>query len=142
IAFEYGFKDPAYFNRFFRSNTGLTPLGFRDQQTHRPEDSFIEDIYELISKHHQQQHQVSFYAEEMNLAAQTLSRKVRERLQTSMGQLIRLQLIKTAKNYLQEGRSVQEISRLLHFEEPNHFSHFFKHYTGTSPTTYSPKKVQ
>ncbi|MEL6536879.1 MAG: helix-turn-helix domain-containing protein, partial [Bacteroidota bacterium] len=52
IAFEYGFKDPAYFNRFFRSKTGLTPLGFRDQQTHRPEDSFIEDIYELFTKHH------------------------------------------------------------------------------------------
>lgn len=30
IAFSLGFADPAYFNRFFRKETGLTPGAFRD----------------------------------------------------------------------------------------------------------------
>ena len=31
IAFETGFEDPAYFNRFFKKWNGSTPLRFRDQ---------------------------------------------------------------------------------------------------------------
>jgi AraC family transcriptional activator of pobA len=31
IAAELGFKDPAYFCRFFRKHTGLSPTGFRRQ---------------------------------------------------------------------------------------------------------------
>ncbi|MCP5145863.1 MAG: helix-turn-helix domain-containing protein [Gammaproteobacteria bacterium] len=32
VALELGFKDPAYFNRFFRKETGMTPLAFRASQ--------------------------------------------------------------------------------------------------------------
>jgi YesN/AraC family two-component response regulator len=30
IAFELYFEDPAYFGRFFKKHTGLTPLHFRE----------------------------------------------------------------------------------------------------------------
>jgi len=33
IAEELGFKDPAYFCRFFRRHTGLSPTAFRRRQT-------------------------------------------------------------------------------------------------------------
>lgn len=142
IAYEYGFNDPAYFNRFFKQNTGHSPGDFRETQNLNPKDHFADQLYELISLHHQQQHQIGFYAEEMNLSIKALSKKTKERLNITLGQLIRLELIKSAKKHLREGVSIRDIARLLHFEEPNHFSTFFKHYTGENPGTYLHKKVQ
>ena len=141
IAYENGFKDPAYFNRFFRSKTGITPATFRENQHFQGQDFFLEDIYALISRHHEKQHKVGFYADEMNLSIQALSQRIRDKLNVSIGQLIRLQIIRTAKKYLEEGRTIKDISRLLHFEEPNHFSSFFKHYSGETPTSFLSKKV-
>lgn len=142
IAFDNGFKDPAYFNRFFRSKTGYTPLDFREKEAFVTHDQFVEDIYELVANMHQEQRKVSYYAQEMHLSVQALSKKVSEKLNISIGKLIRLETIKTAKKLLSEGRNVQEVSRLLHFEEPNHFSAFFKQYTGDSPSAYRLEKVQ
>lgn len=34
IAFELGFSEPAYFTRFFKQQTSLTPSEFREQKTH------------------------------------------------------------------------------------------------------------
>jgi AraC family transcriptional activator of pobA len=36
LAAELGFDDPAYFNRFFKSRTGLTPRAWREQQRAAP----------------------------------------------------------------------------------------------------------
>jgi AraC family transcriptional activator of pobA len=38
IAYSLGFSDPAYFNRFFRKQTGLTPGAFRDRERRRLAD--------------------------------------------------------------------------------------------------------
>ena len=142
IAYEYGFGDPAYFNRFFKQHTGHSPGEFRDDHNYGSNDGFADQLYRLIAQHHQQAHHLRFYAEEMNLSIKALSKKTKEELNISLGQLIRIELIKSAKKYLREGASVKDISRLLHFEEPNHFSAFFRHYTGVSPTTYLSEKVQ
>ena len=63
-------------------------------------------------------------------------------MQITIGQLIRQQIILTAKKHLDTQMSVKEVSHLLSFEDHNNFSSFFKHYTGLTPTAYQNKKVQ
>ncbi len=142
ISYDLGYNDPAYFNRAFKSNIGTTPNEFRESLVADGIDSFILNINELLNEHHEQHRNIGFYAEKMNMSVQTLSKKVQEKMQTTIGQLIRQQIILTAKKHLDEGVPVKDISYLLHFEENNHFSSFFKHYTGQTPTQYQDKKVQ
>ncbi len=33
IAYDLGFNDPAYFSRFFKNQTGMTPNTYRKKQT-------------------------------------------------------------------------------------------------------------
>lgn len=139
IAYDSGFKDPPYFNRFFQKETGQTPLEFRKGMGFQKRDYFTEDILKLIDEHHHDQHSLDFYADKMNVSVKTLSRKVREKLNTTLGHLIRSELIGSAKRMLEQETSIKEISRILKFEEPNHFTRFFKNSTGQTPSHYRKK---
>jgi len=65
---------------------------------------------------------------------------VRQKLNTSIGQLIRYEIIKTAKQYLSQGQAIKETAYALGFEEANQFSAFFKHYTHQTPSEFLSKK--
>lgn len=140
ISYTLGYKDDAYFNRVFKNSVGQTPKQFRKNFDFKNRDLFSQDIIELLQKHHTQERSLEFYANEMNLSIKALSNKVKAKMNTTLGQLIRLELINSAKLMLLEGQSVAEISRQLGFEEPNHFSRFFKHYSNTTPTDFKLKK--
>ena len=138
IAQEYGFKDPAYFNRFFKQNTQLTPLEFRSNFGDGT-DTFLQDLLHLINQNHKLQHTTSFYADKTHMSIKTLSRKVKEKLNLTVGDLVRNEIINSAKIFLQN-LSIKETAFELGFEEPNHFSAFFKKYTGMTPSQYQSKK--
>ncbi|GAB4248657.1 MAG: hypothetical protein Tsb0034_28070 [Ekhidna sp.] len=142
IAYELGFQDPAYFARVFQQQQGRSPNQFRNSIDYDRPDHLISNLYELIASSHRKHRQVAHYADQLNVSVKTLSKKVREELQTSIGQLIRAATMKSARHYLEEGHTIKDISRLLHFEEPNHFTHFFKHYQGITPSEYQNQKVQ
>ena len=135
IAYEKGFRDPAYFNRFFRNKTGQTPAEFRKNFGFEQRETFAADILELLKVHHQQHHDLGFYADKMNMSVKTLSRQVRQKLNVSLGQLIRHEIISTAQVLLRNGVPVKEIAFELGFEEAHHFSTFFKHHTGKTPSS-------
>lgn len=140
ISYDLGFKDVAYFNRVFKNSTFQTPKEFRNNFDFKNRDQFSQHIMELLKEHHQQQRSLSFYADRMNVSVKTLSKKVQSKMNTSLGQLIRLELVNTAKIMLLNGDSVAAISHKLGFEEANHFSRFFKHYSGTTPTQFKNEK--
>ncbi|MEP3210793.1 MAG: helix-turn-helix domain-containing protein [Maribacter sp.] len=140
ISYETGFKDVAYFNRVFKNTTGNTPSEFRLNFDFKERDTFVQDIISLIKAYHTEQRSLEFYADKMNLAVKTLSKKTRDKLNTSLGQLIRAELISSSKIRLAEGMPIQEIAYQMGFEESNHFSNFFKHYTGITPTEFNSEK--
>ncbi|WP_299113220.1 AraC family transcriptional regulator [uncultured Winogradskyella sp.] len=140
ISYDLGYKDDAYFNRVFKNSTGQTPKAFREHFDFKNRDMFSQDLLELLQKYHTQERTLGFYADKMNLSIKALSNKVRTKMNVSLGQLIRLELINSAKLMLLNGQSVSSISRRLGFEEPNHFSRFFKHYSKLTPTAFQSKK--
>lgn len=140
VSYETGYKDPAYFNRVFRNTTGQTPSQFRDGFDYENRDSFTQNLIELLKAHHVEQRSLDFYADKMNLSVKALSKKARAKMNASLGQLIRNEVISTSKRLLNQDASIKDVAYELGFEEANHFSHFFKNYTGNTPTDYKIKK--
>lgn len=140
IAYDLGYKNDAYFCKNFKNVMGLTPIQFRDHFDFKNRDLFTQDILELIEKYHKQERALEFYADKMNLSVKALSHKVKVKMNTSLGQLIRLEILNSAKLMILEGQSITAISRQLNFQETNHFSRFFKHYSKQSPSEFKLKK--
>ena len=142
LSYEFGYNDPAYFNRVFKKEMGQNPLEFRQNFDYQQRNTFSQDIIELVKKYHKESKSLDFYAEKMNISVKTLSKKVKDKMNTSLGKLIRHELISSAKNVLEHETNVQDVAFILGFEEPHHFSNFFKHYTGITPTEFKFQKVQ
>lgn len=136
IAYEYGFKDPAYFNRVFSKMAGETPNQFRETIDFESRDTFLPELYDLLTTHHKENRALHFYADKMHLPIKTLSKKVKDKLNVTLGQLIRQEVVNTAKTLLKTDIPVKEIAWELGFEEASHFSAFFKHHTTFSPLAY------
>ena len=136
IAYEFGFKDPAYFNRVFKNRAGESPSKFRDTANYEPQDDFLPELYHLLKQHHKDQRATEFYAKQMNIPIKSLSKKVKSKLNITIGQLIRQEVINTAKALLHTDIHIREIAFELGFQEANHFSAFFKQYTHQTPKEY------
>ncbi|MEL6810516.1 MAG: helix-turn-helix domain-containing protein [Bacteroidota bacterium] len=135
IAFDKGFKDPAYFNRVFTAVSGQTPLAFRNNFDFENRDCFVQDLLQLVDSFHGEERTLDFYADRMNMSVKTLSRKVAHKMNTSLGQLIRSKIISSATALLAQGEPIKEVAFALGFEEAHHFSAFFHHYTGNTPSS-------
>lgn len=135
VAYDLGFKDPAYFNRFFKQKTRHTPLEFRTHFGGPACDTFLQDLLFLIREHHREQHSSSFYAGKTNVSIQTLYRRVKERLNLTVSELIRNEVIKSARTMLPH-LPVREVAYQLGFREASHFSAYFKKYTGIAPSDF------
>ena len=136
IAYEYGFNDPAYFNKVFKNSSGLSPTEFRNKINYEERNEFFPKLFELLKTYHAEQRSVKFYADSMNLSPKTLSKKVKDQLNSTIGQLIRIEIINSAKLMLLDGRSVKDVAYELAFLEANHFTAFFKKHTGLTPSQY------
>ncbi len=136
IAYEFGYNDPAYFNREFKNRTGYSPLQYRNKMSESGLDPFVEKLNELILKHHADERAIPFYADKMNISIKTISQKVKQKMHTTLGHLIRQTMINSAKDLLSDGASILEVSEYLNFNEQNHFSSFFKNYTGITPSDF------
>lgn len=136
IAYELGFNDPTYFNRFFKLHTHKTPHEFREDYSYDERDTFVQDVLQLIDTHFKQQRAAAFYADQLCISAKTLAKKINQKLGTTLHQLIKDKILNEAKSMLQNGLPVNAIAFELGFQEPNHFSAFFKTHTGQTPTTF------
>lgn len=141
VAYDLGFNEPAYFNRFFKKQSQLTPTQFRQNFGHQPTDTFIQDLLFLIQQHHQSNRSSTFYADKMFMSFKTLSRKVKNKLNMTVGDLIRVEIMNTAKALLPI-IGIKETAFELGFTEANHFSSFFKKYAKVTPSEFLEMKTK
>lgn len=91
----------------------------------------------LVEAHYKQQHQVQFYASELNKSPKTLSNLFALYNERTPLQVIQDRLTLEAKRLFHyTDKSAKEIALELGFEDAAHFSRFFKNQTEMSPSDF------
>ncbi len=79
---------------------------------------------------------VSAYADQLNMTSKTLNEAVKKESGKTASDHIYNQIILEAKRLLLLGSSVKEVAFALQFDDPAHFSKFFKKNVGHSPADF------
>lgn len=99
--------------------------------------SCFEKFMKLLAEHHNDEHEVSFYAAKLNLTPKYLSQLIKKTSGKSAPDWIASFVILEAKNYLKySDLDVKEISYRLKFSSTPVFFRYFKTHTGMTPLEY------
>ncbi len=102
-----------------------------------PEAQLSRDFKLLLEKHFRTQHQVQDYASLLNTTPKSLNQALTKYTGTTASGHIFNRLTLEAKRLLRHSTlSVKEIAFFLNYEDPAHFSKFFKAQTGVSPAEF------
>ena len=103
--------------------------------------SLKEHFRHLLHQHCREQHEVSFYAEQLCVTPDYLSKVMRNFSGRSAVKWINHSLIMEAKILLRKPEmTIQTIAETLHFSDQSAFGKFFKKHTGMSPLSYRKGK--
>lgn len=95
--------------------------------------TLVRQFKAVVEKHYKTWHQVKDYAEELNVSPNYLNEVIKSALHISAKDYIQNRLMLEAKRMtIFTGKSIKEIGFDLGFEDPSHFSKFFKSNTGQS----------
>jgi AraC-like DNA-binding protein len=102
----------------------------------KKQDSEYAAFRKLLFENYRSLKKVKDYAETLNISEKGLNEIVKSNTGMSTSQVIYNQIILEAKRLLQTGMSAKEAAYDLNFDDPAHFSKFFKSKTGYSPTEF------
>ncbi|MCX2473497.1 helix-turn-helix domain-containing protein [Pedobacter sp. MC2016-05] len=96
----------------------------------------------LLKKHYMEHHEVSFYADSLNISTSVLTHQVKHSTAKTPKQLIDEHLLLEAKRILYwSDTTSKELSWKLGFETDSYFSRFFKKYTGLTPKEFQRTSI-
>ncbi|MFV0379178.1 MAG: helix-turn-helix domain-containing protein [Mangrovibacterium sp.] len=117
-----------------QSNNLCTVHKEKNPQTVEVGNQLVRRFKELIDLHYHKLHKVSDYANELAVTADYLNKSVKALTGKSAKEFILERILVEAKRALLfTETSNKELAFQLGFDEPSHFSNFFKKYTNTSP---------
>lgn len=102
-----------------------------------PSATLLGRFKDLINEHNTEWHQLSQYADALNVSSDYLNRVVKSRTGKRAKNHIQSRIMIAAKRLLYfSDKSNKEIAFELGFQEPSHFSSFFKNCAGISPSAF------
>jgi AraC-like DNA-binding protein len=105
--------------------------------------TLVRQFKAIVEKHYKTWHQVKDYAEELNVSPNYLNEVIKSALNISAKDFIQNRLMLEAKRMTMfTGKSSKEIGFDLGFEDPSHFSKFFKSTTGLSMVEFKETIVR
>ena len=100
----------------------------------------LRDFKQLIDQQYSSWHKVGEYADQMHITPKHLSQTVKQLIGKPAKEVIQDRLALEAKRLLlHTNLSVKEVGYRIGFEEPLHFSGFFKKRVGISPSKFRDK---
>ncbi|MFT5861291.1 MAG: AraC family transcriptional activator of pobA [Flavobacteriaceae bacterium] len=106
----------------------------------KPMESYKANEYgefrRMLFTSYKEKRKVQDYVDELNISAKSLNELVKKHTGKNVSQHIYDQVILEAKRLLLLGGSAKEVGYELKFEDPAHFSKFFKAQTGSSPSDF------
>lgn len=94
-------------------------------------------IQHLLDTHFISQRSVAFYAQQLHISPNSLTKKTRRFFGKTPSQLLQDRVILEAKKKLHlTHKSIKEIATTLHFQDEFYFSRYFKKNVGISPKQY------
>jgi AraC family transcriptional regulator, transcriptional activator of pobA len=119
-----------YISRIYTRQFKANPVTFDSQ-------SLVKRMKKLVNEKYNALHQVSDYAQLLNVTPGHLNDTIREQTGKTATTLIQERIILEAKRALFHGDlSVKEIGYALGFDDPAYFSRFFKRLTGETPLSF------
>ena len=95
--------------------------------------SIVKRFKELVEKQYSSWHQVKDYADALNVSPGYLNEVIKDSINKSAKEYIQNRLILESKRLsIFTGKSIKEIGYSLGFDDPSHFSKFFKNNAGIS----------
>lgn len=106
-------------------------------ESQNPHEEIALRFFDLVFDHCKEQHEVSFYAEQLCVTPVQLSRAVKNVMGKSALNIIHDIMLTEAKIQLRKQNvSIQQIADYLNFSDQAAFSKFFKKNTGVPPTAF------
>jgi len=95
--------------------------------------TLVQSFRNVVEEQYTKWHQVKKYADQLNVTPGYLNEVIKSSLKVSAKDFIQNRLILEAKRMcVFTNKSIKEIGYNLGFDDPSHFSKFFKNYTGYS----------
>ncbi|MDD7885363.1 AraC family transcriptional regulator [Flavivirga sp. 57AJ16] len=111
-------------------------------ENHLPRAQMITQKFEtLVDKMYIETKSVGDYANELNITPNYLTTTVKKFTGKSAKDIIQERLLVESKSLLRfSGLDIAEIAYRLNFQEPTHFTRFFKKFSGTTPNKFRHKE--
>lgn len=109
---------------------------FKTEKESKKVENISDKVNRYIHQHYMESISRTEIADELHLAAEYVSKRYRKETGEGINDYLNKYRVEKAKNFLQGGRSVSEVSESCGFDSFTYFSTVFKKYVGVSPNQF------